>query len=341
MSITNWPGAAGGCFESILDDGAQDVDSGHGTHTVLSVLGDGGGAGEGKGAAPAASLVFQSVENYATTTFDCLLFLGLPSDLGDLFQQAYNDGARIHSNSWGSSQAGVYTIDSANTDSFIWNHPDMTITFSAGNSGTDANADGVVDIDSMGSPATAKNVITVGASENDRQGDYGCDTDLSYMSADPYQLYMTCGDMGGNQINNLGTYGGIWPSSFPVEPLASDETAGNQEQIAAFSSRGPTDDGRIKPDVVAPGTWVLSGYSGRYQEGYDASVNPQNGLYQWDGWGIPWNQDYKYMGGTSMANPIVAGAAAVIRDFYQKRYGHNASAADYHGVGTIIEVLKP
>ena len=32
----------------------------------------------------------------------------------------------------------------------------------------------------------------------------------------------------------------------------------NAEQMAAFSSRGPTDDGRIKPDVVAPGVSVKS-----------------------------------------------------------------------------------
>ena len=57
--------------------------------------------------------------------------------------------------------------------------------------------------------------------------------------------------------------------------------------MAPFSSRGPTDDGRIKPDVVAPGTWILSGYSNLYQEGYGDPVNPQNGLYQWDGWGMP------------------------------------------------------
>ena len=44
----------------------------------------------------------------------------------------------------------------------------MTVTFSAGNEGIDANGDGGVDDDSIGSPATAKNVISVGASENDR-----------------------------------------------------------------------------------------------------------------------------------------------------------------------------
>ena len=33
------------------------------------------------------------------------------------------------------------------------------------------------------------------------------------------------------------------------------------------------------------------------------------------------------MGGTSMSNPLVAGGAAVVRDYYQKAHGHSASAA--------------
>jgi len=84
----------------------------------------------------------------------------------------------------------------------------------------------------------------------------------------------------------------------------------------------------FKPDIVAPGTWILSGYSDLYQEGYDGDpVNPQNSIYQWDGWGMPINKFYKYMGGTSMSNPIAAGAATVVKDFYQKAHGLNASAA--------------
>jgi hypothetical protein len=129
--------------------------------------------------------------------------------------------------------------------------------------------------------------------------------------------------MGGQNI--LGTWGSRYGF---VGPMANDLTAGNQEQMAGWSSRGPTDDNRIKPDVVAPGTWILSGYSDLYQEGYDGDpVNPQNGIYQWDGWGMPINKFYKYMGGTSMSNPIAAGAATVVKDFYQKAHGLNASAA--------------
>jgi len=335
VAIFNWPGSSGGCFQSITDDGAIDVDSGHGTHTASSVLSSGGTGGIGQGIAPAASLVFQSTENWATIKRNCqrlggwppngYFLTGLPDDLKTMYQQAYNAGARIHSNSWGAALAGEYTLDSVNTDSFVWTNPDMVITFSAGNEGTDANANGVVDNDSIGSPATSKNVITVGASESDRADNYPCDTSLTYTSQDAYQPGETCNSMGGENI--LGTYGQRYPADFPANPLASDVTAGNAQQMASWSSRGPTDDGRIKPDVVAPGTWILSGYSSLYQEGYGTTVNPQNGIYQWDGWGMPYNSDYKYMGGTSMSNPIAAGGVTVVKDYYQKAHGVAASAA--------------
>jgi hypothetical protein len=324
-SIFNWPGAAGGCFSAVVNDGAIDVDSGHGTHTTTSALGSGGPSGEGRGTAPGAHLVFQAVENWATISSICKAFYGytdgyyltgIPSDIRQLFQQAYTAGARIHSNSWGSDGAGAYTTDSINADDFVWNHRDMTITFSAGNAGTDANSDGAIDLGSIGSPATAKNVISVGATENVRPAGYPCDTALTYTN---------CAAQGGQ--NNIFTYGAAWPADYPAGAIKNDPSAGNAEQMAAFSSRGPADDGRIKPDVVAPGTWVLSGYSDQFQQQYDGSPNPRNGLYQYDGWGYPLNQNYKYMGGTSMSNPLVAGASAVVRDFYQKSAGHAASAA--------------
>ncbi|MEZ4664101.1 MAG: S8 family serine peptidase [Caldilineaceae bacterium] len=331
LNIFNWTtGNAFNCYR-VYGDGAQDADSGHGTHVAVSVAGAGNAQGIGKAAANAAGLVFQAVEDYldiygsctSSTTPDGYYLIGIPSDLHQLFQQAYNAGARIHSNSWGSNAAGDYTQDSANADDFVWDNPDMVITFSAGNEGADANNNGVVDNDSIGSPATAKNVITVGASENVRPDNFPCDTSLSYASHDVYQPNQTCNDMGGHNL--LGTAGQRW--GFTTEPLNSDLTAGNAEQMAPFSSRGPTDDGRIKPDVVAPGTWILSGYSSLFQEGYNDPVNPRNGSYQVDGWGMPYNAEYKYFGGTSMSNPIAAGAATVVRDFYNKKYGHNASAA--------------
>ena len=318
IDVFDWPGtSARGCYR-VFPDGAIDVDSGHGTHTSLSVLGGGGASGEGRGTAPGASLVFQATEDYAEFRGSCAsnpngyYLLGLPDDLGDLLQQAYDVGARIHSDSWGSDAAGSYTVDAAQVDDFMWTNQDFLMTTSAGNSGVDENADGFVDEDSMGSPATAKNTLTVGASENDRQGDWSCDAGI--------------GNGCGGQ-NDIFTYGSAWPGDYPAAPISTDPSAGNAEQMAAFSSRGPTDDGRIKPDVVAPGTWVLSGYSDLYQEGYDGAANPQNGAFQYDGWGFPVNEQYKYMGGTSMSNPIAAGAAAVVRDYYSKAHGVDVSAA--------------
>ncbi|HNT78574.1 MAG TPA: S8 family serine peptidase, partial [Anaerolineae bacterium] len=316
-AIYNWPGTSDSCW-TIYDDGAQDVDSGHGTHTTLSVASDGGPGGEGKGTAPAARIVFQSVENYADMKGTCALYYpdgyyltGLPTTIGNLFQQAYNAGARIHSNSWGSDAAGEYTEDSQGSDQFIWNNPDMLITFSAGNAGVDGNRNGVIDSGSMGAPATAKNVLTVGASENHRADNWPCDAALSGCSG----------------FNTIPTWYESWPNDYPTNPIRNDPSAGNAQQMAAFSSRGPTDDGRIKPDVVAPGSWILSGYSDMYQSGYDSSANPRNGAWQYDGYGYPLNAYYKYMSGTSMSNPLAAGAAATVRDYYNKAHGIAATAA--------------
>ena len=204
-----------------------------------------------------------------------------------LFQQAYDAGARIHANSWGSAAAGDYTLDSANADTFVWQRRDMLITFSAGNEGIDANANGVIDNDSIGSPATAKNVLTVGASENQRPS-YPCDATLSYQSHDAYQPSTTCAAMSGQNL--LGTYGQRWGADYPAAPIAGDLSAGNAGQMAAFSSRGPTDDGRIKPDVVAPGTWILSGYSHQHQEGYGGASLPRTCRDMVGGWGMPVNR---------------------------------------------------
>ncbi len=78
---------------------------GHGTHLAGSVLGDGSASGGAiRGAAPGARLYFQSL-------LDAQGELGgLPLDLRDLFDEAYQNGARIHNNSWGAATASRHTM---------------------------------------------------------------------------------------------------------------------------------------------------------------------------------------------------------------------------------------
>ncbi|KAJ8601525.1 hypothetical protein CTAYLR_008012 [Chrysophaeum taylorii] len=67
----------------------------------------------------------------------------------------YDLGARISSNSWGSS-SGEYGSRSAQIDDFCFKNQDTLVLFAAGNDGHDPNT--------IGSPGVAKNVLTVGAS---------------------------------------------------------------------------------------------------------------------------------------------------------------------------------
>lgn len=80
--------------------------------------------------------------------------------------------------------------------------------------------------------------------------------------------------------------------------------------LAFYSSIGPTFDERIKPDVVAPGSNVLSSYSSFYEEYHpDARdvINSDVARFEYQGRTYAWNNN----AGTSMASPVVGGAIAL------------------------------
>ena len=222
----------------IGDGSTADAHSGHGTHVSCTVLGD-GSRGTYSGVAPEAELYFQAMENDNNGNFQW-------SSINNMLNTAYNQGARIHTNSWGSSSSndwGKYTASSEDVDDrtryydqYYSGREGYVVLFAAGNDGPDSGT--------VGAPGTAKNTITVGNSQNRYQGS---------------------------------------PNS-----------------IMDGSSRGPVDDGRIKPDIIAPGGYVRSC---RAQEATDIAGAT---------WSNSWYLEYT---GTSMATPNAAGTAALIREY--------------------------
>lgn len=282
------------------DDGPADVGYGHGTHVAGSVLGSGKASMRRDrkshvrsrhpvrihGMAPGAKLVFQAVEQLNVARRGRgLEMTGLPDDVSEVFEFAYQKGARIHNNSWEGEGRGAYDANCRQVDSFVWQHRDFVIVIAAGNGGSDSGGrkrrgDRRINRMSVNPPGTAKNCITVGASENHRP-QFRTDT-----------------------------YGRRWRLDYPRKPFRDDPLADDPDTVAAFSARGPTKDGRFKPDVVAPGTLILSTRSSCADDG----EAPEHTYW-------PDPRRYTYMSGTSMATPITSGCVALLREALRTRHG--------------------
>jgi serine protease AprX len=112
-----------------------------------------------------------------------------------------------------------------------------------------------------------------------------------------------------NQINNTGGYEIIRGQANAknhilvgaVENVSFYENS-NSVIMSTFSSWGPTDDGRIKPDIVAKGVSVFSTLD-----------NNDNSYVSWQG--------------TSMASPMVAGGITLLQQHYNNLYNSNMKSA--------------
>ena len=254
-----------------VDPDARDC-GGHGTINASIIAGfntgtgasveDAGSYNYGLGVAPRSQVG-------ASKIFKCDSSFGLTGSFAAEQSSAYGKGARIANHSWGANSGGAYSADSQTFDALVRDaqagtagNQELVEVFSAGNAGPGANT--------IGSPGTAKNVISVGASENVRPDGT---TDL-------------CG--AGN--------------------AASDDA----HDMGNFSSRGPTDDLRTKPDIVAPGTKITGVQS--HAVGYNGS-----GVCDTQ---FPASSTlYNRSTGTSHSAPAVTALAAIFREWFRQTRG--------------------
>jgi subtilisin family serine protease len=108
----------------------------------------------------------------------------------------------------------------------------------------------------------------------------------------------------GDNHSTVGEIGGTGKRIISVGAYVSTQTNnGALYDIANFSSRGPTADGRMKPDITAPGSTIIASYSGAFSPIFTPSIVYTN---------IVDGQRYHYgrMQGTSMSAPFVTGVLA-------------------------------
>ena len=221
---------------------ASDGVRGHGTHVVGSIVGSvdaafkpGDEISQHSGMAPSAKVAFFDLESGGQG-------LDVPDDLGeDYFRWAYEAGARIHSNSWGDS-SNEYTLLTADTDDFVWHHPDLLVLFAAGNDG-----DKDEPAHTVGAPATCKNCLSVGASQSDERDALADGNRLEVIlksqagTQNVIGEYLASSASFGPALDKL-MHGEISFASFlgkACEPLGKNETAPFQDkQLIAVVQRG-------------------------------------------------------------------------------------------------------
>lgn len=232
-----------------LDPSPSDTNTGHGTHVVLSALGDGSGDSAARGVAPNANLVMYALEHDPTGVF------GRLGSIYDLLNDAEQKTARIAINAWGSNgNFGHYTADSRSVDLLVSDKNTVLPLFSVGDRGSHGSSQ-------VSAPATAKNVLAVGT-----------------------------------------THTGVLAGS-----------------VSNTSSQGPSLDGRIKPDIVAPGMDICSGLAEEAKS--PAGFGCGTGTHS-DGSSL-----YMSLSGSSHATGIAGGATALVREFLREEMAINSPSA--------------
>jgi subtilisin family serine protease/subtilisin-like proprotein convertase family protein len=220
----------------------------------------------------------------------------------------------ISNNSWNYANSTDYDSQAARYDAATRDAlPDATgsqpvlYVFAAGNQGN-GDEDGTGGQPTrIASPGTAKNVITVGALES-----------LRYIAQGLTNITETVEqDDNGESITNRTT--NVVQIFLP--------TTDSNDQVASYSSRGNTGIaiesgyGRFKPDVVAPGTFLLSAKSRQWDLKNDYSPTDPTTKDFYDTFKAlnDASTEYRYDSGTSFAAGGISGMLALVQEFFSEK----------------------
>jgi subtilisin-like proprotein convertase family protein len=295
----------------LYDVPASGVDTnGHGTH-VAGIIAGSGLSSTTVGNAP-GSLLPPVDRQFRGLAPEATVFSLLASQPDTYLQEtAARTNAFISNNGWTYGNTD-YDLAAARYDAAVRDAvpgvpgpQPLLFVFAAGNAGGGQDNGCGGNPGSIQSPATAKNVLTVGALEQWR-----------------------------------GLSNQVWQCSPSTAPVCQTNQpwlglTDSTNQVAAFSSRGNVGIGlegrygRFKPDVVAPGTFVVSARSTAWDQGaYYRATNDLGNFFEVlsnlnEGLG----PNYRFESGTSMAAAEVAGMLALMQEFFEQRLYRTNSPA--------------